>query len=420
MAKIATITAREILDSRGNPTIETTVVLDNGQMEIASCPSGASVGTHEALELRDCDPKRYNGLGVLKAVDNVTKIIAPKLIGLNPTDQWEIDNVIIELDGTENKANLGANSTLSVSMAVCKAAAKSESIKLYEHIKQLCSNSQKLTLPTPLFNIINGGKHGDGNIDFQEFFVIPDPAISFSQKLYMGVVIYMTLKKIIKENGFSVLIGDEGGFAPTLKSNTDALDLINQAIQKSGFTVGKDTFLGIDVAANSFYKDQKYFLKDLPEPLIAASIISYYQKIQASYSLVYLEDSVFEDDWYSWTRLTSVLSPQTLVVGDDLIVTNPSRLAMAIEKKAVTAVIIKPNQIGTVSEAITVAKKAKDAKIKTIASHRSGETTDDFIADFAVGTGCDFAKFGAPARGERVAKYNRLLAIESEILNPKS
>lgn len=416
MAAIKHITAREILDSRGNPTVEVTVTLDNGSQGSASCPSGASTGMHEAVELRDNDPKRYNGKGVLKAVQNIENIIAPKLKGKKASDQKTIDDILVELDGTPNKAKLGANATLSVSIAVTKAQSAYEKLPVYKYIQKLANSKSLDRIPTPLFNILNGGKHAGGNIDFQEFMVIPNLSdLSYKQGLERGVLVYTALKKLLEQQKFSTLTGDEGGFGPTLSSNQEALSLIRLAIGQSGLVFGKDINIGLDVASGSFYENGKYHIREKPGGVTAPELIDIYLTLNKDYQFLYLEDPLSEDDWESWVSLSSQIPHQTMIVGDDLLVTNPRRLQTAIEKKAANGIIVKPNQIGTISETLEVVQLAKQHDVKTIVSHRSGETNDSFIADFAVGVGSDFVKFGAPARGERVAKYNRLLTIEEEL-----
>lgn len=416
MAKIKEIKAREILDSRGNPTIETTVVLNDNATGIASCPSGASVGGYEAAELRDHDKNRFNGMGVLKAIDNVEKVIAPKLIGQDASKQQEIDRIMIVLDGTQNKERLGANATLSVSMAVCKAAARGSSLPLYVYLREFIKKeTSPLKIPVPLFNLINGGKHAANGLNLQEFLVIPASSKSFSDGLLMAVSIYNSLKTTLKNNNFLTFIGDEGGFTPLLASNMDAFSMLKQAINATTYRTGYDVFYGIDAAANTFYEDKKYKLKDKNSALSSSELISYYEEINNTYHLLYLEDAISEDDWEGWSELSSKMSQDTIIVGDDLTATNPYRLQIALDRKAITGIIIKPNQIGTVIEALAVVEVAREMGLKIIVSHRSGETNDDFIADFAVAVSADFAKFGAPARGERVAKYNRLLQIEKQL-----
>ncbi len=416
MAKIKEIKAQEILDSRGNPTIETTVVLQDGSVGVASCPSGASVGSYEAWELRDHDDKRFSGLGVLKAVNNVNSIIAPALVGMDSSKQQDIDKTVINLDGTQNKGKLGANATLSVSMAVCKAGARNSMLPLFLYLRQFIkTENTALKIPTPLFNFINGGKHAGDNLDLQEFFVIPATSKPYNEALEMGVNIYTVLRNTLKENGLSTLIGDEGGYAPKLATNKDAFVLLKQAIDKTNLRFGFDVFFGLDAASNSFYQDKQYRLKDRSMPFSTDDLIAFYQELNKQYRILYLEDPLFEDDWEGWAKISSKMSQDTIIVGDDLVATNPYRLQMAIDKKAITGVIIKLNQIGTVIECLAVVEVARAAGLKIIVSHRSGETNDDFIADFSVAVSADYVKFGATARGERVAKYNRLLQIEKQI-----
>lgn len=416
MAKIKEVKATEILDSRGNPTVEVIVFLHDGSIGIADCPSGASVGTYEALELRDHDENRFRGLGVRKAIENIEKIIAPALIDQEATHQSEIDRLMLELDGTQNKGRLGANATLPVSMAVCKAAAKSSVLPLFLYIREFIKNDNTpLRVPTPLFNVLNGGKHAGSNVDFQEFIVTPASSKPFQQGLELGVSVYMMLKDILLQNNLTALIGDEGGYAPSVASNADALSLIKQAIDATTFRFGYDIFLGLDVAANSFFQDGSYHIKDKNMSLSSKDLVSYYVELFKTYPILYLEDPLAEDDWDGWINLSQKIPKDTLIVGDDLTVTNPYRLQMALDKKVITGVVVKPNQIGTVIESLAVVGVAREAGLKIIVSHRSGETNDDFIADFAVAVSSDYVKFGAPARGERVAKYNRLSHIESQI-----
>lgn len=416
MAIIQSITAREILDSRGNPTTECTVVLTDTTIATASCPSGASTGTHEAVELRDNDLSRYNGKGVLQAVKNINDIISRALVGRDAGNQKDIDDTLISLDGTPNKAKLGANATLPVSMAVARAQSSSEKIPLFKYIQKIAKTEKLEKIPTPLFNILNGGLHAGDNIDFQEFIIIPNKKYAFSDGLNRTILVYTKLKKILEQKKLSILVGDEGGFGPVLTNNEEALQLLKQAIEAAGFILAQDLFIGLDVASGSFYKEGKYFLKEKPQGATASELIDLYSNLANTYQLLYLEDGLSEDDFDNWTLLTAKLAgTQTIVTGDDLLVTNPQRLETAIQKRAATGIIIKLNQIGTVSEALNVVSMAKQTNIQTIVSHRSGETNDDFIADFAVGVQSDFVKFGAPVRGERVAKYNRLLQIESEI-----
>lgn len=417
MAKIKQIIAREILNAKGEPTIETTVILSDGATGIASSPSGTSVGKYEALELKDNDPKRYHGLGVLNAIDNINKLLSPLLIGMEASNQQVIDKKIIELDGTLNKSKLGSNATLSLSMAIAKASARSAVLPLFlylrEYVKKDEVNAHRI--PTPCFNILNGGQHGGKNVDFQEFLVIPASSKSYSDALLYGNNTYFSLKKVLEQNNLSSLIGIEGGFSPKLGNNIDALTLIKQAIEAANLRIGFDMFIGLDAAANNIYDDGKYQIKDKSTSLTAKDLIDIYNNINDQFHLLYLEDGMQEDDWPGWQELYAKMSAQTMIVGDDLTATNPFRLSEAMQKRAVSAIIIKPNQIGTVIEALAVSEMAKEAGLKIIVSHRSGETNDDFIADFAVAVSADYVKFGAPVRGERVAKYNRLLAIESQL-----
>lgn len=415
MAKLAKLYAREVLDSRATPTVEAVAILDDGSVGVASVPSGASTGTYEALELRDLDMSRYLGNGVLKAVNNVNTEIAGKLIGVELTSLLQVDEIMIKLDGTSEKNRLGANAILSVSMATAKALASSSKTTLYKYLAGLMGNSDPLFIPIPLFNMINGGKHGAGNLDFQEFWAIPNHLHSFAESLEAGSVIYHNLKKILARRGAIHSVGDEGGFAPNLFTNLDALEVLTEAITASGRKPSVEIELGLDIAANSFYKDGRYIIKDRSSPMDTNEFVDYLRDLNAQYHLRLLEDPLFEDDWKGWASITTELGTEVGIVGDDLLVTNISRVAKAIQERACNAILIKPNQIGTVTETIEVVKKSRAAGWKVIVSHRSGETNDTFIADFAVGIGADYVKFGAPARGERVAKYNRLLSIETEI-----
>src|ERR1035437_1954150 len=416
MAKIKQITAREILNAKGNPTIEATVILSDGATGIASCPTGTSVGTYEAVDLKDNDQARFQGQGVSNAILNIQKEIAPNLIGMDASKQQDIDKKMIDLDGTPNKARLGANATLSVSMAVAKASAKSSVLPLFLYLREFIKKENlPLKIPTPLFNLINGGKHAEDNFDFQEFLVIPATSKSYEESLKMITDIYSSLRKNIETNNLSTLIGDEGGFSPKLASNQDALLLLKRSVDSANLRLGFDVFFGMDAASNNFYSQNAYHIKDKSNSLSAKELIAFYKMLNEQYHFLYLEDGLAEDDWDNWTLLCSELSGETLIVGDDLTTTNPYSLQTALQKKAITGIIIKPNQIGTVIEALAVVEMARENSLKITVSHRSGETNDDFIADFAVAVSADYVKFGAPARGERVAKYNRLLAIEKEI-----
>lgn len=418
-SKIYTILSREILDSRGNPTVETTVILNSGYRGTASVPAGASIGKYEAAELRDKDEKRYNGKGVLKAVNNVLSVIEPKLKGMDAADQSLIDKTMNELDGTPNKANLGSNSILSVSLACAVAAANHQKMPLYAYLNALVNGGKPTAMtriPTPTFNVINGGKHGGGNLDFQEYHLVPASNRSFSDGLRMGVELYHAVKQALINRGAVHAIGDEGGFAPNLSTNMDPLELLSEAIRASTYRFGIDTFFGLDIAASSFKNDRGYQIKDRPVPYRTSEFIQYIKELHKIYRLLILEDPLGEDDWEGWIAINKELGGEMLIVGDDLLTTNPERLQQAIDKKACSAVLLKPNQIGSLTEFLAVVAIAKKNDIRTIVSHRSGETNDTFIADLAVAVQSDYVKFGAPARGERVAKYNRLLQIESELM----
>lgn len=413
MPKIVRIIAREILDSRANPTVEVSVLTELGTYGTASVPSGAANGKNEDVELRDEDPKRYHGKGVLKAVNNAQNIIGPKLIGIEIGEQEKIDEIMITLDGTNNESNLGANAILAVSIACLKASANSYKLPLFKYIGDRYRPGIPLKIPGPIFNLINGGKHGAGNLDFQEFHVIPSTKMSYSDALRAGTETWVNLKNELIHRNAIHSVGDEGGFAPNLFTNADALELMSLVIKNSNYRLGQDLFLGLDVAADEFYKDGKYNIKDSPRPLTKIELIELYKNLVNDYGLFGLEDPLDQDDWSGWAELSKSISPNVLIIGDDLVTTNAARLQKAIDSKSCNAVIVKPNQIGTISETIELLRLASTHNITTIASHRSGETNDSFIADFSVGMGANYAKFGAPDRGERVAKYNRLLEIES-------
>lgn len=407
-SKIKTIKAREILDSRGNPTVEVDLITEQGLFR-ASVPSGASKGKYEAMELRD-GGKRYQGQGVEKAVRNVNKIIAPKLKGKDVIRQKEIDNLMIKLDGTENKSKLGANAILPVSIAVCRAGAAAKNLSLYSYIAQLAENSSPLTeLPSPAFNIINGGVHAGNELDFQEFMIVPQAKI-FKKSLEIASEIYQELKNIIKEKylGSAINLGDEGGFAPPVRAPEEALNLILEAAQNLGYQ--KKFKIILDVAASQFFIDEKYKLKI--GVFTKEELLNYYLDLIEKYPIIGIEDPFAEEDWQGFRRITKTFGKKIIILGDDLLATNPKRIKEAHQKKACSGLILKPNQIGTVTETIEAAKLVSQYGWKIMVSHRSGETCDDFISDLAVGIGADFIKAGAPARGERVAKYNRLLRIE--------
>jgi len=418
MSQVKKIFAREILDSRGNPTVEAEVILDSGARGKFMVPSGASTGKYEALELRDDDKTRYNGLGVKNAVENINEKIGKIIIGMEASAQKEIDEKMIKLDGAENKSNLGANAILGVSIAVCRAAAKELNLPLYEYIAQIYKLPKKFRLPIPMFNIINGGQHSDSGLSIQEYKLIPNRIKKFSEQLRAGSEIFHELKKILSAEGFSVSVGDEGGFAPRLESNAKPLEFINRAISEAGYKNGAEINLGIDVAASSFFdeKEAQYIFKPESNGITREMLINIYNEWIGKYNVISVEDGLMEDDFDGWAMMNEKIGKKAMLIGDDLLVTNVKRLKTAIEKKACNAVLIKVNQIGTLTETIDCIKLAKKNKMKTVVSHRSGETTDDFIADLAVGVGADYIKSGSLSRGERICKYNRLLRIEEEIL----
>jgi enolase len=409
VAQIEAVGAREILDSRGNPTVEVEVLLDDGTVSRAAVPSGASTGAFEAYELRDGDKSRYQGKGVLKAVDAVLDEIGPAIEGFEAADQRLIDSAMIELDGTDNKKRLGANSILGVSLAVAKAAADSADLPLFRYL----GGPNAHVLPVPMMNIINGGAHADTGVDIQEFMVLPIGAESFSEALRWGVETYHSLKSLLKQRGLSTGLGDEGGFAPELEHNRAALDLISEAIQNAGFTVGTDIALGLDVASTEFFSDGVYKFEG--QERTAAQMSAYYAELAAGYPLVSIEDPLAEDDWEGWAHLNAEIGSKLQLVGDDLFVTNPKRLAQGIEVKAANSILVKVNQIGTLTETLDAVSLAQRNGLTAVLSHRSGETEDTTIADLAVATDAGQIKTGAPARSERVAKYNQLLRIEEEL-----
>lgn len=415
MSKIKQIFAREILNAKGNPTIEATVVLNDGISVTSSSPSGGSIGTFEALELKDLDPNRYDGMGVLKAVSNINTIIGPKLTGLDANKQNEIDRIMIDLDGTQNKSHLGANATLAVSIAVARAAAKSSSLPLFLYLRQFLKNKIPPKIPVSLVNLINGGKHAGNTLDFEGFLLIPASSKQYSESLQLSVNVYNSLKKTLEAKNLHTLVGDEGGFGPNLAKNEDAFAYIIQAIDNLNLKFGFDVFLGLDLSANVFFSQGKYKIKDNSANLSSSEIIDYYENLVKNYHLLYLEDPLSEDDWNGWIEINKRLSDQVIIAGDDLTSTNPYRLQVALDKKMITGIVIKPSQIGTVIESLAVTEAARQAGLKIIASTRGGETNDDFIADFAVAISADYTKFGAPVRGENSCKYNRLLEIEEQL-----
>ncbi len=415
MAKIKSITAREIFDSRGNPTVECTALLDDNTTAVASVPSGASTSAHEAIELRDGDKKRFNGLGVKTAIENVRSIIAPQLLGMPVSPQQEIDQKIIELDGTPNMGHLGANAALSVSMAIAKAAAQSFHLPLFAYLREISGRQGTFKIPTPLFNLFNGGKHAHNTLDFQEFLVIPASSKTYSESLYMGVTVYKALYEILLSKNYSTLTGDEGGYGPALETNQEAFSLLRLAIETVGLKIGYDIFFGMDAAANSFYSDKYYSIKNKGLRLTSDELIDMYIDINNQFHLLYLEDPMAEGDIDGWEKASKRFAPSgTILTGDDLTSTNAFLLQTALSKKLVSGVVVKPNQIGTITQALAFAEVAKAAGLKITVSHRSGETNDDFIADFGIAVAADYVKFGAPAHGERIAKYNRLLQLEEE------
>ncbi len=411
-SQIIKCTAREILDSRGNPTVEASVILSDGNVGVASVPSGASTGIYEAVEKRDGDNKRYGGRGVLTAVGGICRVISPSLIGVYATEQSEIDRILIELDGTENKEKLGANAILAVSLAAARAAANSYKIPLYKYIGGISA----VRLPIPMMNILNGGAHASNNVEIQEFMICPVNAPSFSDALRMGSEIYHTLGKILKSEGKSVSVGDEGGFAPNLTSDREAIEYIIKAIEGAGYTTN-DVKIALDVAASEWYSedDGKYHLNKRGEVLLCEQVIDYMTSLVGDYPIISIEDPLDQRDFDGWRKITEKLNDKIMLVGDDLFVTNEARVRYGIQNKIANSVLVKPNQIGTLSEVLNVIEVAKSSEYRCIMSHRSGETEDTTIADLAVGFGTEFIKTGAPCRSDRVAKYNRLLRIESSI-----
>ena len=413
MTAIVDVIGRELLDSRGNPTVEVDVYLESGAMGRAAVPSGASTGEHEANELRDKDENRYLGKGVLNAVRNVNEVIAEKLIGLDATDQIGIDNLMLDIDGTTNKSKLGANAILGVSLAVAKASADALGLPLFQYLGGVNAK----VLPVPMMNILNGGSHADNNVDLQEFMVVPAGAVSFSEAIRMGSEIFHTLKKVLNKKGYNTAVGDEGGFAPDLKSNEEAIEVILEAISKANYKAGEDIFLALDPAASEFYDTtrKKYILASENRELSSAEMTDYYVDWVKKYPIVSIEDGMAEDDWDGWKVHTEKLGDKIQIVGDDLFVTNTERLWRGITKNIANSILIKVNQIGTLTETLETIKLAKQNNYTTVISHRSGETEDTFIADLAVATSGGQIKTGSLSRSDRIAKYNRLLAIEEEL-----
>ncbi len=415
MPNIQLIHAREILDSRGIPTVECLIWLDNGQMVSSSVPTGISKGKYEAVEVRDNDQTRMSGKGVLNAVNNINNIIAPQLIGQDPTQQTQIDQLMINLDGTKNKSKLGANSILAVSQAVAKAGAKASGMPLYKYFQQKYQLTSTLSVPTCIFGIISGGDQGADNLDIQEFQIVPASYLDFQSSLSMAVTLYHKLGEVLVNKGAIHSVGAVGGYAPNLYNNTDAFEIMLETIKSSSYIFAQDVFFGVDMESSFFFENDKYTLKDKSKPLSASELLSYYKTLRQQYHVFYIEDPFQEDDWDDWQKLTAEIGETTIVSGDNLLSTNEEKIQKAIKNKACNSLNIKPNQVGTVTETINVAKLAKEAGWQTVVSHRSGETNDDFLADLAVGIGANYARFGAPNRGERISKYNRLLQIEEQL-----
>ena len=415
MTNIVDVLAREILDSRGNPTLEVEVQLESGIVGRAAVPSGASTGEHEAVELRDGDKNRFGGKGVLKAVENVNEKIINEILDMDAVDQAAIDQVLIDLDGTENKSVLGANAILGVSLAVAKAAAETLTLPLYRYIGGVNAR----TLPVPMMNILNGGKHADNNVDFQEFMIMPAGAPNFHEALRMGAETFHSLKSVLHKKGYNTAVGDEGGFAPNLKSNEEAIEVILEAVEKTGYKIGKDIFIALDPAASEFYlkdKDAYHLFKSAPDKIISKEkMIDYWADWVSKYPIISLEDGLAEDDWDGWKMLTDKLGKKVQLVGDDLFVTNTKRLKNGIEKGITNSILIKVNQIGTLTETLDAIEMAKKAGYTNVISHRSGETEDTTIADIAVATNAGQIKTGSISRTDRIAKYNQLLRIEGEL-----
>ncbi len=416
--KIKKIAAIEILDSRGNPTVEVEIQLDNGIQAQAAVPSGASTGEYEAVELRDADPKRYLGKGVLKAIQNVNQEIAQALVGQSPFDQKDLDQTLIDLDGTENKSRLGANALLGVSLALAKVAAAAKGQALYEYVAEHFGNAhkEKFTMPTPMMNILNGGQHASNNVDFQEFMIMPVKAPSFKEALRMGTEVFHHLKKILQQKNYNTAVGDEGGFAPDLSSNQEAMDLILQAIEAAHYRAGEDILIALDVASSEFFKEGRYVLEgEGGKALSSEELISWYENWLDKYPLVSIEDGLDENDWEGWKQLTKRIGKRCQLVGDDLFVTNPKRLQRGIDEQVANAILVKVNQIGTLSETLDAVKLAQQNQYGAVMSHRSGETEDTTIADLAVATACGQIKTGSLSRSDRLAKYNQLLRIENSL-----
>jgi len=415
MSRIADIRGREIIDSRGNPTVEVDVILDSGIRGRAAVPSGASTGTREAVELRDGDSKRYGGKGVLKAVQHVNTVLRQALLGQDPREQAAIDRIMIELDGTDNKSRLGANAILGVSLATAHAAANDAGIPLYRHLAQLTGSNRAPVMPLPMMNIVNGGAHANNSLDVQEFMILPVGAPTFREALRCGAEVFHALKKLLAERGLSTAVGDEGGFAPNLESNEAALRVILQAIEKAGYRAGQDVYLGLDVASSEFFRDGRYVLESEQRRFTAAEFTAYLADLAQRYPIITIEDGMSEADWDGWAQITGALGDRIQLVGDDVFVTNTKILKEAIDRHVANAILIKPNQLGTLTETLACIDMADRARYASVVSHRSGETEDSTIADIAVATAASQIKTGSLSRSDRIAKYNQLLRIEAEL-----
>lgn len=415
MAKIKTVDASEILNAKGFPVVEATVVLSDGKIGTASCPGSKKIGHYEAVDLKDNDANRFEGQGVNKAIENIKKVIAPALIGKEAEHQPEIDKIMIELDGTQNKSRLGANATLAVSIAIAKAGAQSSTLPLFLYLKQFTRKDHGvLKIPTPIFNLISGG-HERRFADFNEFLIVPASSKSYLESIQMGEVIRKSLKETIETKYAKAQDDYSEGFTPDLTTNKEAFFLIQQAVGNTNVKLGFDAFFGLDSRASTFFKDGKYHIKDNPTALSSRDLTNYYDELNKNFHLLYLEDPLDQDDWEGWSFLFEKLSSTTIIAGSDLIATNPYRLQMAIDKKTVNAIVIKPSQIGTVIESLAIAEAAKETGIKVVVSHRSSETNDDFLSDFSVAVAADYVKIGTLSRGENIAKYNRLMQIENQL-----
>lgn len=419
MITIKKIYAREIIDSRGSPTLEGILFLNTDEKVVTSIPAGTSIGKYEAVELRDGDPNRLYGMGVKKAVGIVNELIAPKLIGVSPFKQNEIDNWLIKADATKNKEKLGANTILLISQLLAKAGAKSNKVSLFTYINNLYEKFYKIKIPiskvpSPIFNIINGGKHANNNLEFQEFQIVPSSSFSFDKAYLIGLEVFHELKEVLEYRNANISVGEEGGFTPNFSSNLDAIEVIAETINRKSLKLGIDVFMGLDIAASHFVKNDKYILKDRNHPMVRDEYIEYILSITRAHPFLTLEDPLNQDDFEGWKKLNGKIAKSIYLIGDDFLATNKERFLKAIREKACTSILVKPNQVGSISETLEVIDIARKNNMSYVVSHRSGETNDSFIADFAVGVQSDFVKFGAPSRGERVAKYNRLWQIEQE------